>query len=145
MRTHLTAFFCGLAALAATGAAAEWKAARQVPRIGDPPSCLVRWSEHGIAVISYIWPSGAETDVLIVGDARPEGPLEVFFEGKQPIRARASDRSIWSQPMLLEALLASDKFRLAWRSLQGDYRSAEVSLEGFAAAHRSCVAELAKK
>lgn len=143
--SSLTAFFCGLAALAAAGAAAaEWKAARQEPRIGDPPSCSVRWGEHGIAVVRYRWPHGAETDVLIVGDARPDGPLEVFFEGKEPMRARASDRRIWSQRLLLESLLAGDEFRIAWRSLQGDYRSAEISLAGFAAAHRACVAELAK-
>ena len=145
MRRHLTAFSCGVAALAAAGAAAaEWRAARQAPRIGDPPSCYVRWSEHGITVVRYSWPSGVETDVLIVGDAKPDGPLEVFFEGKEPMRARASDRRIWSQPLLLESMLAAEKFRVAWRSLKGDYRSAEVSLDGFAAAHQACIAELAK-
>jgi hypothetical protein len=146
LRKYLTAVACGLAALATAAAAqAEWKAARQTPRIGDPPSCSVRWSEHGIAVVRYHWPSGDDTDVLIVGDARPQGPLEVFFEGQQPIRARAADRRIWSQPLLLESLLASDKFRVAWQALEGEYRSAEISLDGFAAAHKACVAELAKK
>jgi hypothetical protein len=141
----LLACSCGLAAFAfASAAAAEWKAARQAPRIGDPPSCSVRWSEYGIAVVSYRWPSGAETNALIVGDAKPQGPLEVFFEGEQAIRARAADRSIWSQPRLLEALLTHDKVRLAWQDLRDEYRSAEISLEGFAAAHQACVAELGR-
>ena len=145
MRTFLTASSFGLAALvAATATAAEWKVAKQAPRIGDPPSCSVRWSEYGITVVRYRWPSGDETDVLIVGDARPQGPLEVFFEGKQPIRARAADRRIWSQPLLLEWLLASDKFRVAWQGLGGEYRSVEISLSGFAEAYQACTAELGK-
>jgi hypothetical protein len=140
---RLLACSCGFAAFAfAATATAEWKAARQAPRIGDPPSCSVRWSEYGIAVVSYRWPSGAETNALIVGEAKPDGPLEVFFEGKEPIRARASDRSIWSQPRLLEWLLTSNAFRIAWQDLGGEFHSAEISLSGFAEAHRACVSEL---
>lgn len=80
----------------------------------------------------------------MVGDAQGQGPLELFIEGLKPVRARASDRSIWSQPHVVEALLAAKKFRVAWNSHGHEMRSAEVSLDGFATARQACEERLGK-
>ena len=95
-------------------------------------------------VVKYRWPGGSDSDIFMVGDAKPQGPLELFIEGKPPIRARAGERRIWSQPHLLEGLLGAKKIRVAWRSHANEVRSAEVSLDGFVEAYRACLEQLPK-